>query len=139
MRKRTVGLILFLAYLAVLLRITVFRSGWTEHGLFSGTIELVPFQTIFGYLANGQIGYFVYLFVGNLLWFAPFGFYLRLRGVMVWKTILLTAALSVLIELLQFIFGTGCTEVEDVLLNTAGGAIGCACAALYRKLKNPSE
>lgn len=126
---------MFSLYLFVLFRITVFRDGWAANGLFSGTVVWVPFQTIFGYLTKGQIGYFVYLFVGNLLWFAPFGFYLRMRGLAVWKTILLTAALSVLIELLQFVFGTGCTELEDVLLNTAGGALGCALAALYRKLK----
>lgn len=125
-----------MAYLFVLFRITVFRGGWGANGLFSGTVVWVPFQTIFSYLTGGQIPYFVYLFVGNILWFVPFGMYLRLRGLSVWKTILLTAALSVLIEALQFVFGTGTTELEDVLLNTAGGAIGCACAALYRKLKN---
>lgn len=129
-------MLVFWAYLFVLFRITVFRAGWFANGLFSGTVVWVPFQTIFSYLTKGEIPYFVYLFVGNILWFVPFGMYLRLRGLPIWKAILLTAALSTLIELLQFVFGTGCTELEDVLLNTAGGAIGCAFAALYRKLKN---
>ena len=48
---------------------------------------------------------------------------------------LLTAALSVLIETLQYVFGSGCTETEDVILNTSGGAIGFALAALYLRIK----
>lgn len=136
MDKRSFRILIFAAYLFVLFRITVFRDGWAANGLFSGTVVWAPFQTIFSYLTNGQVGYFVYLFVGNLIWFVPFGMYLRLRRLTIRKTILLAAALSALIELLQFVLGTGCTELEDVLLNTAGGAIGCACAALYRKLKS---
>jgi len=139
MDRRSFRVLVFWAYLFVLLRITVFRAGWSENDLFSGTVIWVPFQTIFSYLTNGEIPYFVYLFIGNILWFVPFGMYLRLRGMSVRKTVLLIAALSVLIEALQFVFGTGTSELEDVLLNTTGGAIGCACAALYRKLKNPSE
>lgn len=139
MDRRSFRVLAFWAYLFVLLRITVFRAGWSENDLFSGTVIWVPFQTIFSYLTNGEIPYFVYLFIGNILWFVPFGMYLRLRGMSVRKTVLLIAALSVLIEALQFVFGTGTSELEDVLLNTTGGAIGCACAALYRKLKNPSE
>lgn len=135
MDRRTFRIAVFSAYLIILFRITVFRAGWLENSLFSGTVVWVPFQTIFSYLTKGEIPYFVYLFVGNIVWFVPFGMYLRQRGASVRKTILLTAALSVLIEALQFVFGTGCTELEDVLLNTAGGAIGCACAALYRRLK----
>lgn len=139
MDRRSFRVLAFWAYLFVLLRITVFRAGWSENDLFSGTVIWVPFQTIFSYLTNGEIPYFVYLFIGNILWFVPFGMYLRLRGMSVRKPVLLIAALSVLIEALQFVFGTGTSELEDVLLNTTGGAIGCACAALYRKLKNPSE
>ena len=139
MDRRSFRVLVFWAYLFVLLRITVFRAGWSENDLFSGTVIWVPFQTIFSYLTNGEIPYFVYLFIGNILWFVPFGMYLRLRGMSVRRTVLLIAALSVLIEALQFVFGTGTSELEDVLLNTTGGAIGCACAALYRKLKNPSE
>ena len=33
-------------------------------------------------------------------------------------------ALSVLIETLQYLLGSGVTEVEDVILNTLGAALG---------------
>lgn len=144
MIKRTIRIALLTVYLLILFRITVFRSGWYDHELCSGTVLWVPFQTIFTYLTNGYAGLFLWLFIGNIIWFVPFGAYLRLRGLPFWKAVLLTAALSVLIETLQFVFGSGCTETEDVILNTAGGALGCAFVDICRKLrkkalKNPSE
>lgn len=135
MRKRTVGLLLILVYLGVLLRMTVFRDGWYAHGLFSGTVVLLPFQTVFSYLNTGHPQQFYYQFFGNIAWFIPFGAYLRLCGLPAWKVVVLTAALSALIEVLQYVFGCGWSEVEDLLLNTVGGAIGCALAALFLKLK----
>lgn len=128
--------VLFAAYLAILFRYTVFRSGWYSHGLFSGTLVWVPFQEVFGYLNTGHPQLFYYLFFGNILWFVPFGAYLYLCGLPAWKSIVLTAALSVLIETLQYVFGCGWTETEDVILNTAGGALGCALAALYQLIRN---
>ena len=139
MSKRTMRiilLVLFVAYLAILFRITVFRSGWYSHGFFSGIVVWVPFQTIFGFLKNGYTRFFIYLFFGNIIWFIPFGAYLHLRGLPVWKTIALTAALSLLIETLQFVFGCGWSETEDVILNTAGGTIGAALAVLYRNIRD---
>ncbi|MGM9553575.1 MAG: VanZ family protein [Faecousia sp.] len=114
----------FWLYLAVLLRITMFRSGWYQHDFCSGSIELIPFRTIFTYLSAGQWRYFLYLFGGNIFWFLPFGFYgaARERGFAV--TILLSSLLSLTIEILQFVLGSGCTETEDILLNTLGGALG---------------
>ena len=135
MLKRSIRIALFAVYLLILFRITVFRSGWYGHGLCSGTVLWVPFQTIFTYLTNGYVRLFLWLFVGNIIWFVPFGAYLRLRGLQIWKVLLLTAALSVVIEMLQFVFGSGCTETEDVILNTSGGAIGCALAALFLGIK----
>ena len=41
---------------------------------------------------------------------------------------------SLLIEALQWAFGTGVAQIEDVLLNTLGAAIGCA---RFRMLRPP--
>lgn len=122
----------FWLYLAVLLRITVFRSGWYQHDFFSGSIEPIPFLTIFSYLSAGQWRYFLYLFGGNIIWFLPFGVYVAARDRGFAVTILLTALLSLTIETLQFVLGTGCTETEDILLNTLGGALGWL---LFRGIK----
>lgn len=127
--------VLFLLYLAVLLRITVFRTDFGSHPLFAdGTVIWVPFVSLWDILQN-SVPYFIYLFVGNLIWFVPFGLLIplltrRSSG----QTILLGFALSLLIEGMQFIFGTGFTEVEDLILNTLGTAIGCCLGGLFRKV-----
>ena len=124
----------FWLYLAVLFRITVFRSGWYRNGLFGGSVVLLPFQTIFSYLSTGQTRYFLYLFGGNLLWFFPFGLYLAAKGKTAPACALFTALLSLTIETLQFVLGTGCSETEDVLLNTLGGILGWLAFQGIRRL-----
>jgi glycopeptide antibiotics resistance protein len=134
MTKKAVLWAVFWVYLAVLLRITVFRSGFGSHGLFSGEIVWIPFQDIFS-LVKTSLGYFLYLFVGNIIWFVPFGFLLpRLIG---WgaQVIGYTFLLSLVIETLQFIFGTGVSEVEDLILNTLGGSVGYGIVWMLRRKK----
>jgi glycopeptide antibiotics resistance protein len=64
--------------------------------------------------------------VGNVVMFAPVGFLmplatrLSLRGVVV-----VCVSLSVSVELLQLMLGRS-LDVDDVLLNTFGGALGAA-------------
>lgn len=111
-------------YLLVLFRITVFRSGWYTNAFFSGEIDLIPFQSIFGYLFDGRWFDFVYLFFGNILWFVPFGVYLSAKGQKLRWVTLWTFLLSLSIELLQFVFSSGYSDVEDLILNTLGGMVG---------------
>lgn len=116
--------IAFVLYLLVLFRITVFRSGWYANDFFHGEIDLVPFQSIFGYLFDGRWFDFVYLFFGNIFWFVPFGLYCAAKREGIWKTLLWTFFLSLTIEVLQFVFSSGYSDVEDLILNTLGGVIG---------------
>ena len=122
MRKRAAAAAFWL-YLALLFRITVFRSGWYDNEFFSGSIEMVPFCTIFTYLSAEQWRYFLYLFAGNIIWFFPFGMYVGAKGKSAAVCVLYTALLSLTIETLQFILSTGCSETEDILLNTLGGVL----------------
>lgn len=119
----------FVLYLLILFRITVFRSSWYDNSFFQGQIELIPFQDIFGYLFNGRWFDFVYLFFGNILWFVPFGLVCCAKEQGIWKTLLWTFLLSLTIEVLQFIFSSGYSDVEDLILNTLGGVLGFV---LYR-------
>lgn len=125
--------LLLVFYLAALLRVTVFRDGCFSHGLFSGRIEWTPFVYLFFLLRIGYWRYFLYLFVGNLVWFVPLGGYLRLRGRPFWQAALCGAGLSLGIETAQFVLGSGVSEVEDVILNTAGAALGWLFAAAVRR------
>ncbi len=131
--------ITLLVYITILLRITVFRSDFGTHGLFAhGQILWVPFVSLYRILRN-SVGYFIYLFVGNLIWFFPLGFLLPLLTGCGKKAVFCSFLLSLLIEYCQFMFGTGVTEVEDLILNTLGGAWGygtycfCKWIAMHNK------
>lgn len=125
---------LFVLYLAVLLRITVFRSGFGSYALFShGRLSTYPpFVWLFRTLYTDPFAFAVE-FVGNLVWFIPFGFLLPMLTKNRNMTILWTLALSVLIETAQFAFGVGCSDPTDLILNTAGGAMGYGLFLLLRK------
>ena len=117
-------------WLFVLLRITVFRDGCFSHGLFSGSFEWRAFSFYAGLLRTGDFGYFAYLFVGNLIWFMPAGFLVRLRGGSFLKAVLAGFLLSLAIELMQFVLGSGVSELDDLALNTLGAVIGYALGCL---------
>lgn len=126
----------FVLYLLILFRITVFRSGWYDNSFFRGHIELIPFQDIFGYLFDGRWFDFVYLFFGNILWFVHFGIVCGEKTQGIWKTLLWTFLLSLTIEVLQFVFSSGYSDVEDLILNTLGGVIGFLLYPLIIKEKS---
>ena len=115
----------FIIYLAVLLRITVFRSGFSITGAFSGDeINIVPIADLIKVFLSDKC-YFVYLFFGNIIWFVPFGFLLkRLTRLSIIKIILFGFLLSLFIETMQFIFGVGVSETDDLILNTIGVIVG---------------
>ena len=125
----------FALYLLILFRITVFRSGWYSNEFFQGDIELIPFQNIFSYLFDGRRFDFVYLFFGNILWFVPFGLVCGAKGQGMWKTLLWTFLLSLTIEVLQFVFSSGYSDTEDLILNTLGGGVGFLFFCLFQRLR----
>lgn len=119
--------VLFLLYLAVVLRITVFRSSFTLQNLCqNGQVILTLFEGYIDLIRRGDWFSFTYLFVGNIVWFVPFGMYLQYMGIS--KRLLRTALygflFSLLIETMQFVFGTGFSELDDLVLNTIGAWIG---------------
>ena len=130
MLKRIIKGILIAAWLAVLFRITVFRPGCFSHGLFSGRIEWDAFAYYLKLARAGMWRYFTYLFVGNLIWFVPAGVLVRLRGGKLWQAALAGLGLSLVVETMQFVLGSGVSELDDLILNTLGAVLAYACTAL---------
>jgi glycopeptide antibiotics resistance protein len=127
---------LFILYLLLLFRMTVFRSSFGSYPLFShGQILWVPFVSLWKILKN-SVSCFLYLFLGNLVWFVPFGILLPTLTKARLGTIFYCFLLSLLIETLQYVFGTGVSEVEDLILNTLGGAIGYGIFKIFEKVCN---
>ena len=94
--------------------------------------NIVPFSTIaeyFGYLLEG--GYMVRQAVinlgGNVIMFIPLGFFLAL----LWKKLrrfvphlVTTAAIITSVELIQLFTLRGSADIDDLLLNVIGSALG---------------
>jgi glycopeptide antibiotics resistance protein len=102
-------------------------------------LNLVPFREISRALVSKEAGYGVVNLWGNVLVFVPVGMLalLSMRGTVRWAgTKALTAgiALSVTIEAAQYTVGRS-ADIDDVILNTLGIALGVAGVALARGLE----
>lgn len=105
-------------------------------------LNLHPFHTIrrflwvFSHSSNAwllrQASINIY---GNILLFLPLGFFppvLWERMQKLWKTVLLAAGIIVCIELLQMLLLVGTCDVDDIILNVIGAAIGYGIFKLTR-------
>lgn len=140
--RKVITTILFLLYIIVVLRITVFRSSFTLQNLCqNGRLILTLFEGYIDLIRRGDWFAFTYLFVGNIVWFVPFGMYLQYMGIS--KKLVRTAfygfLFSLLIETLQYVFGTGFSELDDLVLNTLGAWLGGGVVRLMLSLSNISH
>lgn len=144
--RKSVLNVVFWLYIAVMLRITVFRSGFGfDHLLSNGRINFTLFEEYIPILARGDWFIFIYLFVGNIIWFLPFGMYFQAtgKGKNLRTVVLYGFLFSLTIESLQYVFGTGCSELDDLVLNSFGAWIGAilmkgrsaACGRIHEKRK----
>lgn len=117
---------IFTIYLVTLLQITGVFSIFSWDFTMSGTCNWVPF-------VNEEIK----LVVLNVLLFIPMGFFVPLVIRKNWdgvRTIVFGACCSLLIELSQMFLLGRTADVDDLLTNTAGSAIGYALFLCGRKL-----
>ena len=93
-----------------------------------GKIILTLFDGYIDLIRHGNWFSFTYLFFGNIIWFVPFGMYLQYRGKTrtLWHAAICGFLFSLLIETMQYVFGTGFSELDDLALNTLGAWIGAA-------------
>ncbi|MCL1896274.1 MAG: VanZ family protein [Clostridiales bacterium] len=123
LKEKAVCLAVFSIYMMALLYITVIRPGiyYSERQL-----NLALFTSLIDTYRNAALGDFLWLFLGNIGWFVPFGFLLPM--LLKRKSLAVTAALglafSFFIETMQFVFHKGIAELDDLILNTSGVAIG---------------
>ena len=98
-------------------------SGWALP--LAHRVNLIPFSQ----------GDSLFNIVGNIVMFVPFGFLAALlwRGWRWWKSLLVGFCTSVSIEFIQFFIGRS-TDIDDVILNTAGAAVGFWLFCLLRAI-----
>ena len=76
--------------------------------------------------------------VGNIIAFAPFGFFLPVisrRSKKWYNTVTFGFTWSLILETLQLIFKVGSFDVDDLFLNTLGAAFGFGCYCLVQQLR----
>jgi len=115
--------LLAVAYVAALIQITVLRGGVDWQGLGSARPfpQLIPLKTTIEE-ARAGLWPLIYHSVGNLIWFVPLGLLLGRGGLL--RAMAIGAALSIGIEIMQYLLMTGMTDIDDVILNALGSGMG---------------
>ncbi len=125
-------LLVFFIYLSVLFYLVLFSETYRRGGSLGDgyAYNLEPFKEIRRFMGGiEQLGFrtvFVNL-AGNILAFIPFAFLLPVvieKAGGLFQTVFLTFFLSLCIECAQLVTKVGSFDVDDLILNTAGGLIG---------------
>ena len=122
-------------YAALMLYLLIFRANpFASIQLPRPDMNLLPFQTMRRYFicltppyVAKNVRWAIINCFGNILLFLPLGLlppvlWQRMRKF--WKTILLAIAVMTVIELLQMVLRVGVCDVDDLILNTLGAAVG---------------
>lgn len=141
---------LFYFYIISLLAVTLFPVPiqWLkEIGKYAWVNNYIPFFSIFDILLNENLDVFIKMkqIIGNVILFIPMWFFIPFiwKSKSYFKNALLTGILcSFLIELFQHIislllgFNYKITDIDDILLNTIGFAIGFVLYKLFHWRKH---
>ena len=130
--------ILSLLYFSFLIYAVFFAR--RRHHLDKRYLNLVPVKnTINGYsqissTVNGTYNFYSNL-LGNIVLFMPLSFILvlvfrinKISTVLFWGVLL-----SIVIEIMQFVFEVGVADIDDIILNTLGTVIGFYCCHVFIK------
>ena len=118
----------FVLYIALLLRLTVFRDSLFEgtDRQFSVTMKL--WDSYGEFLSTGQVIQFRYLLLGNFFCLAPLGFacgFFR-KGCSLLFAVPVCLGATLLIEHCQLFLSVGYFELDDIIINALGGVFGYA-------------
>ena len=143
--KREALLLLMYFNLAVLIRF-VFYPFFTVNGevqpliinmssLQPLRVNLIPFVNILDYDIKREAAINI---IGNISMFIPTGVIMPIlykRLDCFWKVLLAGAGLSFVIEVIQLLFPGSVTDIDDLILNTLGVAVGYGIYAACKRLK----
>lgn len=143
--RHEVTSIFFIFYLLSLYQITAFRLGglgWSLDNMLARRTRVneEPLSLILDWTVNGVWWHLFYNVIGNCVWFIPLGIMLpaiyrdfRKKPMLV---IFIGMVVSCSIEILQYVLCTGVTDIDDVIFNTIGTAVGYWGWFLFEKMRN---
>ena len=119
-----------ICYLLVLIKVLIVsRLAGPELLGARRSVNFIPFYSIVQFLSGATENLRDFSsanVVGNIILFVPLGAYLAVlrpgKGAV--RTMLLVFLASVLVEAAHGIFAIGAADIDDVILNCAGGAVG---------------
>jgi glycopeptide antibiotics resistance protein len=122
--------VLLAVYTAVLLWLILFKFSVHIAAVLhydQRSINLVPFSDASG--SSGEM-------IDNVLVFIPFGVLLGVnyKRLDLGRKVLVVLAFSLTVEVLQYIFAIGASDITDVITNTFGGLVGLLAYGLGSKL-----
>ena len=124
-----IGWLLFAAFLTGLASQTIFPAAAVTAADGYKMINLIPFRVIGetwrAVAFEGNVHSLVINFLGNIIIFMPIGFFIPLlwTGVSFRRVLFLTLSISLFIEICQ-LPQARVTDIDDIWLNTLGGAAG---------------
>lgn len=125
---------LLVLYVLILVWLVIFKLTFHISSLLNyqhRSLNLIPFAA--PSIVNGGINYGE--MISNCIFFIPFGLLLNVN----FKTVGLLPKLAFIlifsftVELLQYIFAIGATDITDLITNTAGGFLGLTLYDLSNK------
>jgi glycopeptide antibiotics resistance protein len=124
----------FVLYLVILLWLVLFKLKVNISSVFHHhhrSLNLIPFAA--PSRVHGEIGYGEMIY--NCLFFIPFGLLLdvNFKKIGFLTKLVFIMIFSITIEVIQYIFAIGVTDITDVITNTSGGLIGLSLYALCNK------
>lgn len=128
----------FAVYMAGVLGITfIVNESMNLRSSANRRVVLMPFGQIYALLRYPNNGHWFWQIFLNILLFVPFGVLLpclKPRFQHFWSVVFAGFLFSAAIESMQFITGRGMTEVDDIINNTAGAAVGFLLYTVFMKL-----
>ena len=132
-QSSTLTLVLFIIYLIALVWIILFKLSTSIYEVPQlRNINLIPYAD--SLIVNGRLSYSELIL--NAIVFVPLGLYLSMLkpNLPAWKRISLIIGTSLLLEVIQYIFAIGASDITDLINNSLGGIIGCLLYFLCTKL-----
>lgn len=119
-------IIVFIAYLALLLRLIVFKHSSNAALMGENLIPLVTIDMYLGGKPNWDLA--IQNLVGNIVLFMPLGLLLPIIYQRItWTRVLIAGILlSLALETLQLVLRIGSFDVDDIILNVLGVLFGFA-------------
>ena len=141
-RRQKLGWVLFILYLCLLAYFMFFSESFGRLDADRDyAYNLVPFKEIlrnFRYYHILGFGFFMINVVGNVAAFAPFGFILPIisrRSRKWYNTVSFGFIFSLMLETLQLVMRVGSFDVDDMILNTLGVALGFILYRIVQRLR----